>query len=98
MNSSGALVRGLTANQTATGTAVARECYLDSLRCVTSSSLVVSVFDNTSAAGKAIFTSLAMTAGVVYPVAGGGSLLHCALGVHVVVVSGTGSFDVMTGE
>lgn len=99
MNSSGVIARGLTANQTATGTAVSGECYLHGLRCVTSTSLVVSVYDNTSAAGKAIFSSLAMTAGQSYGAGvGGGSVLRCRLGVHVVVESGSGSFDVMTGE
>lgn len=99
MNSSSAILRGLTTNQSATGTTLSSECLLHSIRCVTSTSLVLSVYDNTSAAGKQLLASLAMTAGTSYPVTGsGGGVLRCRLGVHCVIESGSGSFDVMTAE
>lgn len=99
MNSSGIIARGQTANQAATGTAINGMCLLVGIRCVTSTSLIISVYDNTSAAGKAIFSSLALVAGTQYgAAAAGGAVLRCANGVHVVFESGSGSIDVMVAE
>ena len=91
----GGIVQGLAANQSATGTAVAKPCRLHSVRCTASSSGVITVYDGTDTSGKQIFTSLALTANTVYLVAGG-EFLNCSIGVHVVLVSGTATFDVQT--
>ena len=90
----GSAVQGLASNQSASGASVTGACMLYAIRCTASSSGVITVYDGVTAAGKQIFTSLALTANTVYNVAGGaGELMN--LGVYVTLVSGTATFDVL---
>lgn len=96
MQSSGAILNGLAAVQTATGTSITGATKLHGIRCTASVAGVLTVYDNTSAAGKQVYTSLAMTANTYYPVAAGDAVLQMLNGVHCVLVSGTATWDVYT--
>ena len=96
MQSAGAILNGLAAVLTATGTAVQGATKLHGIRCTASAAGVLTVFDNTSAAGKQVYTSLALVANTYFPVAAGDAVLQMLLGVHCVLVSGTATWDVYT--
>lgn len=91
------IVRGLAALETTTGTKVAVPCKFAGVLCTISSSLVISVYDGTSTAGKKIVSNYAMAAGGISPpfASGAGAAMQMQTGVHVVVESGTGTFDVL---
>lgn len=96
MQSAGAILEGLPTAQSATGTSMPTPCKLHGIRCTASAVGVLTVYDNTAASGKQVYTSLALVANTYYPVAAGDAVLKMLTGVHCVLVSGTATWDVLT--
>lgn len=78
----------------ATGTALSGPQAVVGIRVTASASGVLTVYDNTSAAGTQVWTSLAVTANTTYLLAGGAAEFF-DLGVHIVLVSGTATWEVL---
>lgn len=83
-----------TASASASAVALSGPQRVVGIRCLASASGVLTVYDNTAASGTQVWTSLSVTAGTTYLLAGG-SAEAFDLGVYVTLVSGTATWQVL---
>ena len=83
-----------TASASASAVALSGPQRVLGIRCLASAAGVLTVYDNTAASGTQVWTSLAVTAGTTYLLAGG-SAESFDLGVYVTLVAGTATWQVL---